>query len=151
MFTLIIEDKYGRIADEYTFDEGDFVIGRRTDDGNGISPTIISHVEDRHDLVNLRSVVECECLGRGSIGRGVAVDPPIVFLGKTGWRYIVSTQTHGCVHLSQPDDALLIQGGKWGPRTGGAWQTREAWQNATFLDISMTCSWGLQVRKHTCS
>jgi pSer/pThr/pTyr-binding forkhead associated (FHA) protein len=28
MFTLIIEDKHGAIADEYTFEEGEFVIGR---------------------------------------------------------------------------------------------------------------------------
>jgi pSer/pThr/pTyr-binding forkhead associated (FHA) protein len=28
MFTLIIEDKYGAIADEFTFDEGQFVLGR---------------------------------------------------------------------------------------------------------------------------
>ncbi|MFT7582420.1 MAG: pSer/pThr/pTyr-binding forkhead associated (FHA) protein, partial [Myxococcota bacterium] len=28
MFTLIIEDKHGGIADEYSFEEGEFYIGR---------------------------------------------------------------------------------------------------------------------------
>ena len=28
MFTLIIEDKYGAIVDEYSFEDGEFVIGR---------------------------------------------------------------------------------------------------------------------------
>ena len=29
MFTLVIEDRHGRVADEYTFDGGEFFIGRR--------------------------------------------------------------------------------------------------------------------------